>query len=261
VARIGLAAVALGTAVVLGACGGGGGGGDDDAGDGGDSGGVGAGTGGASVSGGDFAEQSADDIVASAKADMGELEAVRVSGSLTSDDQQIEVDIQVGSDGDCTGSIGVGDGTAELLGVDGTTWMRPDKAFWQNAAGGQAAAIINLVGDKWVVIPTQDESLNQFCDVDGLLEQLLENDDDSSTYSNAGTDEVDGEEVVKIDNEDEEEGTSTGYVLVGEPHYLVKIEKTEGEETGSVAFSDFDVTFEVEAPADEDVIDLNSAGS
>lgn len=238
-ARVGLALAGIGAAAVLAACGGGDG----------DSGG-----------GSDFADQSADDIVKSAKSDMGDLEAVKVSGTMTSDGQDINIDLQVSSSGDCTGSIGTGDGKAEMLGVGGDTWMKPDEAFWRTAAGGSADTIMSMVGDKWVVIPA-DEDLSGFCDLDEFLDQLLSDDDSGSTYSKAGTDEVDGDEVVKIDDEDSEDGTSTGYVLVDDPHYLVKIEKTEGQDTGEVTFSEFDEDFDVEAPADDEVVDLDKLGS
>lgn len=234
--RIGLAIAALGVAAAtLTACSG------DDGGD-------------------DFAKSPAEDIVAAAKSDMGDLKAVKVSGTVTNDGQEISIDIQSSSEGDCTGSIGVDEGTAELLGVGGDTWMRPDEAFWRSFAGENAEQVLTLVGDKWVVIPAEDDSFNQFCDVDELLDQLLKDDDeeDESTYSVTGTEDLDGDEVVLVDNEDPEDGTSTGYVLVDDPHYLVKIEKTDGEDTGSVTFSEFDEEFDVEAPAEDDVVDLGS---
>ncbi|HEY1133424.1 MAG TPA: hypothetical protein VGE77_02525 [Nocardioides sp.] len=237
--RIGLAIAALGVAAAtLTACSG------DDGGD-------------------DFAKSPAEDIVAAAKSDMGDLKAVKVSGTVNNDGQEISIDIQSSSDGDCTGSIGVDEGTAELLGVGGDTWMRPDEAFWRSFAGENAEQVLTLVGDKWVVIPAEDDSFNQFCDVDALLDQLLKEDDeeDESTYSVTGTEELDGDEVVLVDNEDPEDGTSTGYVLVDDPHYLVKIEKTDGEDTGTVTFSEFDEEFDVEAPAEDDVVDLGSLGS
>jgi hypothetical protein len=234
VVRIAMAVTGLGAAALLTACGGGDG----------------------------FADKSADDIVATAKSDMGDLKAVKVSGSVTSDGQQIDIDLQASSEGDCTGTIGVAGGSTELLGVGGTTWMRPDEAFWRATVGDSADQLLAAVGDKWVVLPADEDSLNTFCDVDDLLDEMLkEDDEDGSTYSTSGTEDVDGEETVKIDNEDPEDGTSTGYVLVDEPHYLVKIEKTDGEDTGSVTFSEFDEEFEVEAPADDEVVDLAQLGA
>ena len=233
-ARIAMAVVGLGAATVLTACGGGDG----------------------------FADKPADEIVSTAKSAMGDLKTAKVSGSVTSDGQQIDLDLQASSEGDCTGTIGVAGGTTELLGVGGSTWMRPDEAFWRATAGDSADQVIAAVGDKWVVIPPEDDSFNTFCDVNDLLDQLLKEDDsDGSTYSKNGTEEVDGEETLKIDNEDPKDGTSTGYVLVDEPHYLVKIEKTEGADTGSVTFSQFDEEFDVEAPADDEVVDLDQLGA
>ena len=232
-ARIGLAVAGISTlAVVLTACG-----------------------------GNDFADESADSIVKASKDAMGDLKAVKVSGDLTTNGQPISIDLQANSDGDCTGSIGIGDGTAELLGVDGDTWMKPDEAFWRSFAGDSADQVISIVGDKWVVVPDDQDSIKQFCDVDDLLDQLLkDDDDDKSTYTKKGTDSVDGDDVVKVDNEDPEEGTSTGYVLVDDPHYLVKIEKTSGDDTGSVTFSAFDDEFDVTAPGDDEVVDLSTLG-
>ncbi|MBA2955271.1 hypothetical protein GON03_13105 [Nocardioides sp. MAH-18] len=210
--------------------------------------------------GSDFAEKSADDIVKSSKSDMKGLESVKVSGTVTSDDQEITIDMQSNSGGDCTGSIGVDEGTAELLGVDGETWMRPDEAFWRSFGGESADQILSVVGDKWVVIGADEDSFNQFCDVDKLLDELLKDEEDGSTYKTVGTDEVDGDDVVKVENNDPEDGPSIGYVLTDDPHYLVKVERTEGDEQGSVTFSAFDEEFEVEAPADDEVVDLNSLG-
>lgn len=235
-ARIAMAVTGLGAAVVLTACGG--------------------------SDGGGFADESADEIVKTAKADMADLKAVKVSGSVTSSGEQIDIDLQASSDGDCTGTIGIAGGSTELLGVDGSTWMRPDEAFWRTTAGESADQVISMVGDKWVVVPAEDDSFNTFCDVQDLLDQMLKDDDeDKSTYTKKGTEDVDGDETIAIDNKDPEDGTSTGYVLLDEPHYLVKIEKTDGEDTGEVTFSEFDEEFDVEAPADDEVIDLDQLGA
>ena len=241
-----LVALGLGAATLTG-CGGGDGGDSGDASGGG--------------SGEDFTKQSAEAIVETAKSDMSKLKAVKMSGSLTNDGQEISIDLQAGSGGNCIGSLGLGDGSTEILGVDGKTWMRPDEAFWRTFAGDGVDQLLAIVGDKWVVIPSGEDSFNEFCDVDELLDQLLEEDDsDGSTYEKAGEDELDGDDVIKIDNVDPEDGTSTGFVLVDSPHYLVKIEKTEGDEPGSITFSEFNEEFDVEAPADDEVIDLDSLG-
>ena len=71
------------------------------------------------------------------------------------------------------------------------------------------------------------------------------------------TDEIDGKSVVKVDQSDDD-GTSTGYVLEDGKHYLVKIERTDGDQPGTLEFTDFNKEFDVTAPAEDDVIDLSS---
>lgn len=211
--------------------------------------------------GDDFTEQSGAKIAEESKAAMSGLDAVKVSGAITSDGQDITIDMQVNSDGKCFGSIGIGDGSADLMGVDGEAWFKPDEAFWQATAGDSAAQILSIVGDKWVVVPPGDDGFAQFCDLDGLLESMLEDEDadDDAKFTTGDTSEVDGKEVIAVEREDDK-GTSTGYVLTDEPHYLAKVEKTEGEDTGTVTFSEYDQDFDVEPPEASDVVDLDNLG-
>jgi len=202
----------------------------------------------------DFAKKSATEIADAAKADMKKLDAVKYSGEISSDGQAISLDIQASSAGDCTGSIGLGEGTAELLSKDGDNWFRPDEAFWRQQAPDDADVIIAAVGDKWVV--DTDAEFAQFCDLDAFFDNVFADEKDGSDYKTVGTDEVDGQDVVKVENTDDK-GTSTGFVLVDEPHYLLKIERTEGDEPGKIEFSEFDEEFEVDAPGDDEVVDLS----
>src|SRR4051812_50226071 len=66
-----------------------------------------------SGAGSSFAKQSGDKIADAAKADMKGLHEVKFSGEITSGNSKITLDIQADSSGDCTGSIGLGGGTAQ----------------------------------------------------------------------------------------------------------------------------------------------------
>jgi hypothetical protein len=221
-----------------------------------------AGCGGKDDDGGDdsgadsaFAKESGDKIADTAKADMKSLEQVRFTGEINNDGDSINLDIQASSAGDCTGSIGIGDGTADVLAKDGTSWFRPDEAFWRANAGDSADAIMTAVGDKWVL--DTDQNFSQFCDLDAFFDNVLKDDEDGGTYKTTGTETIDGEDVVKVEKSDDD-GTATGYVLIDGKHYLVKIERTEGDQPGKLEFTDFNEEFEVEAPADDEVVDLDS---
>jgi hypothetical protein len=208
--------------------------------------------------GGDFAKGKADDIVATAKADMKKLDSVHMSGSISSSGQSLDIDLQVSSEGSCHGTFGIGEGSAEVLGVDGKSWFKPNEAFWREQGGDQADTLIAMVGDKWVV--DNSGQFSQFCDLDSLLDDVLADETTDATYSVDGTEEIDGDTVVKVDRKSEKDGTSSGYVLADSPHYLVKVEKTEGEDAGTITFAEFNEDFTVEAPADDEVIDLDNAG-
>ena len=219
-------------------------GGDDssgDAGDGGDS---------------DFAKLSGNEIAEAAKADMKELEQVKYAGRIASADSDIELDVQASEGGDCVGSIGLGEGTAQVLSKDGTSWFKPDEAFWRANAGEQADAVIAAVGTKWVL--DTDSEFSQFCDIDEFFDGIFSDGSGSdSDYKTVGTDEVDGEDVVKVDKPDEDGSSAVGYVRIEGEHYLVKLEKEGGDEPGTLEFSEFNEEFEVEAPAEADVVDLS----
>ena len=203
-------------------------------------------------SGGDFAKQSGDEIAAAAKADMKSLDSVKYSGEIKSSGSSISLDIQASADGECTGTIGIGDGTAEVLATGGENWYRPDEAFWRQQAPDDADAIIAAVGDKWVI--DSDASFSQFCDLEAFFDNIFKGEADGGAYKTTGTDEVDGQQVVKVEQSDED-GSSVGYVLVEGDHYLLKIERTEGEDPGKLEFSEFDEDVEVEAPSADEAVD------
>lgn len=218
--------------------------------------GLSAGCGGDDGSSGDsgFAKRSGEEIADAAKTAMKGLDEVRFTGEISSDGSAITLDVQASSSGDCTGSIGIGDGTAELRAKDGTAWFKPDEAFWRANAPESADQIISAVGDNWVL--DTDSSFSQFCDLDAFFDSIFKDSGDG-TYEANGTTTVDGEDVVKVDQKDDE-GTATGYVLIEGEHYLVKLERTEGDNPGTLEFADFDESFDVEAPADDEVVDLSA---
>jgi hypothetical protein len=204
----------------------------------------------------DFAKQSGNKIADTARADMRDLEQVKYSGDIDNDGASFQLDVQASATGDCTGTIGIGEGTTEVLATDGTTWYRPDEAFWRANGGDQAEAVIAAVGDKWVL--DTDGTFDQFCDLDAFLDNIFSDDGDAGAkpdYKVKGTEEIDGEKVVEVERTGEN-GPASGYVLVDGKHYLVKLERA-GDDSGAIEFSEFDKKFEVEAPAEDQVVDLN----
>jgi hypothetical protein len=201
-----------------------------------------------------FAKKSGNDIAAAAKADMKGLDSVKYSGEITSGGSDLDLDIQASSAGDCTGSVKIGEGTAEVLATGGENWFKPDEAFWRSQSPDQADAIIAAVGDKWII--DSDENFSQFCDLDAFFDNIFTDDDTGKDgdYKVTGTDTLDGQDVVKVEKSGTD-GNATGYVLIDGKHYLLKLEKTEGDEPGKLEFSEFDEDVTVQAPAADDIVD------
>ncbi len=207
-----------------------------------------------------FAEQDGSAIRDAAGEAMGGLESLRVQGDLTVDGQEISLELAASTGGDCTGTIGIDGAEAEVLSVDGESWFRPSEEFWQAQAGSQADQIIDLVDGRWVVLG-EDDGFSEFCDLDELLDELVDDSDEDTTYETGETSDVDGTSAVAVVSTDEDGEVSTGFVAVDEPHYLLRIEKTEGEDPGSVVFSGFDEEVGASAPADDEIVNLDELGA
>ena len=205
----------------------------------------------AGCGGSSFADESAADIVKAASADMAELKSVTIAADITTDGQGITLDLALDTDGNCTGSVGVGEGTAEVLSVDGESWFKADEAFYREQTGEQADQLIDIVGDNWVADP--NGQFSSFCDLDELLKEIgdPENVEDAEKD---GTEDVDGDEAVKIIGS--EEGTeTTAFVATDEPHYILKVAVT-GDDEGEATFSGFDEDVDAEAPAEDEIVEL-----
>lgn len=212
----------------------------------------------AGCAGSGFADQSAEEIASATEKDMKALSSVSMKGEIASDGQEIALDLSLNTDGECEGSITLQGGTAELRSTGSESWMKPDQTFWETFAGPSASQIVEIVGDRWVVIPEGTQDFASFCDLDELLEDLNSDEDDPGEVE--GTEELDGEDVVVINTETDEGDPLTVYVRTDEPHYLLKMEVSEGEEPGQFTFADFDEELDVQAPPEDEVVDLNQLG-
>ena len=209
--------------------------------------------------GNDFADESVVDIQKAAVEDMKSLESVTLSGTLSQDGRETRVDLELNKEGECRGTLEQDGGTAELIGVQDASYLKGDETFWVNSTGSEESAqqVLQVLGDKWALIPPEQADFASLCD----LEEVLGDIDDEDMAAEKGEEsEVDGESAVAVVGEDDDGGEITAWVAVDDPHYLLKLEKEGGEESGSFTFSDFDEPVDIEAPAEEDVVDLRTAG-
>jgi len=206
-----------------------------------------------------FADQPVEDIVAAVEADMKALTSLRMAGDITTGGQDLTIDLTVSTSGDCEGSIAQDGATAEILSVGGESFMKPDAAFWEMFAGPSAATIIDAVGDDWVQFPAEQGDFSDFCNLEEFMEDLG-GDKEPEDTTVEGTEELDGREAVRLSSTSEDDEPVTLWVAADAPHVILQMEVTEGDEPGRITFSDFDEDLALEAPPEDEVVDLGDIG-
>jgi hypothetical protein len=192
--------------------------------------------------------------------DMKSLDSVRLSGSIEQDGGELALDLQLNKSGECEGTMEQDGGTAEIVSVDGSSYLKADETFWVNSTGSEESAqqVLDLLGDKWALMPPDEGGVSALCDLDEILSEIDEDDEEKGEAKKGEETDVDGEGAIELTSETEDGGTTTAYVATDDPHYILKLEQKGGDEPGSFTFSDFDEELEVEAPAEEDVVDLQA---
>lgn len=203
----------------------------------------------------DFTSQSADKILDDGIAALKSADSLRLQGDLQTNGQKLALDIALDKDGNCAGTIGAGNGTAQVINTGGKAYLKADREFYAVATGDDnvAGQITTVVGDRWVTgVP--DDSFSGICDLDDFLDEL---DPSGSTLSKGDTSDLDGQEVIEILDEDSDDGASSIFIATADPHYALKAEKTDGDEPGSITFSDFDEPVDATAPPADETIDFS----
>jgi hypothetical protein len=200
-----------------------------------------------------FADKSVADIEAAALTDMSTLSTLHLAGSIAMTEGDVALDMDVSKGGDCSGTMTVKGGVAQILSVDGTSYLKGDEAFWTANAGPQAQAVIDMLGDKWLKSGGSDAQLAELCDLDKFLEGM---DEDEGTGDAKGeVSEINGVDAIEITSE-KDGATTHAWVAVDGKHYIVKLETEGGDEPGTMTFSDFDKELDLTAPPADEVTDL-----
>ncbi|PZU43138.1 MAG: hypothetical protein DI571_10000 [Arsenicicoccus sp.] len=181
------------------------------------------------------------DAAAGALAEAGSF---RVSGEMTSNGEEGEVDLHVQGD-DLTGTITTAGVELQLLSVGGSVYMQAPPEFW--ASFGMPEDMAGTFEDQWVVVP--GEAMAEFDEfsLDGFVDQLRN--PESEVQEEVTEDELDGEDVVVVEQAD----GSRLFVANDDPAYPLQM-TNDGDSAGTITFSRFGEEEEISAPAD--AIDL-----
>jgi hypothetical protein len=195
-----------------------------------------------------FADLPPEEILTASEKEMKVLDTVRVTGQFTDDeDRRVAIRMSITADGDCSGTMSyLGSGTAEVIHKDGRTVMRPDAAFLTEFGIDGADDLLEALDGGWLAL--EADSLMGVCDLDEFLERDGRGD---AVATQEGTTEVRGEEAVRIRLE-QGPNRETYYVMLAEPHYLLRLDETED---AWFQYSEFDEQFEIELPPERRILD------
>ncbi|MFB7375343.1 hypothetical protein ACFC0D_36535 [Streptomyces sp. NPDC056222] len=191
--------------------------------------------------------------------------SLRMTGRVESDGQQLDIDLAVDDQRECTGRMTIGGGTAELRQADGITYIKGDERFWrvsmtsQGIPEPQIGPTIELLEGRWLKItPGQAGSgdLSGVCDLKELLADLDEDDGERRGLTRGPDAEVEGTPVATLLKKRPGGETTTVSVSQEGKPYILKMVKTGGEEPGTIVFSDYDKPVKVVVPPADETVDL-----
>lgn len=189
--------------------------------------------------------------------------SLRMTGDVPDDETggTIRFDMALNKQGECAGTLGLGDqGEAELIKTGDTVYMKYDEAFLRAQSEGESQetvdATVALLAGKWTRMSAEGpdaEDIAEFCDLDAVLGGP---DDGASDATRGETTTVDGTPAITLKAQDGKDRFTLYVATEGEP-YLLRLDSTSPADPGSIAFGDY----EEPVPADEptgDVLDLDA---
>ena len=225
----------------------------------------------------DFAKQDGDAIVAAASETMRDVQSMRITGQARSKGNQFFIDLRMDRDDNCIGTMRFGGSNIDIRRVGDRVWLKGESGAINKLTGSRLpAAVIDRLSTTWLLIE-DDKPLRRACDLEAILEAFevvdlvgggSDEDDDKAEGKGKGKDDLSGEVPTVVGDESSEDGQKVvqlsgspggqheelAWVRSEAPHHVVRVESTSMQDGGSIAFSEFDEGFEVEAPKDEDVI-------
>jgi hypothetical protein len=227
--------------------------------------------GGASSSSGGGGEAGKDPaaILKDVKRDLAKVKSMHLSGTLPGKGKTTKLVADVFVSGSASLELTEGASSVRMLVLPTAVYLKGNDAYWRDAGG---AAIAEKVGDRWVKAPAEaGKSLQPILDEFSPKKLASCIDVGLGTISTKGTETVDGQEVVVLQDAGDKPGTSPGllYVTTDAPNLPVRVinkgatkpggtvdKRCEGDEGdddpagGEISFSQFDEVPEIKAPSD-----------
>ncbi|MDB1088168.1 hypothetical protein PJ985_11390 [Streptomyces sp. ACA25] len=208
----------------------------------------------------ELAEREASEIAELALDALHAVDSVRISGSGTTDDGELDMDLHIDREGNCAGELGfVEQGSFEIIVSGDQVWMKPDADFWRYSVGGAEGELAAQELDgKYMYGTTDDPELAgaaEMCDLDALLAEF-----DLSTSGNRmskGPETVHrGTPVITVVEKPYIGEEATMLVATdGEP-YPLYLGAPSAEDSFELEFSDFNEPVEIDPPPARSIIEV-----
>ncbi len=196
----------------------------------------------------------AEQVLEKARAAALGAKSVRLVGKGTEGGSALDLDVVVIDGKGAKGRVNTGGVDVSFIAAGDTVYLKLGPEALKQF-GGEAAA--TLVGDKYLSGPSDDPrfaSVKQFTDLKGLVTQLLT---PNGTPKRVDGKDVDGTATVGLKSGSDSGGTL--YIASEGTPYPLLVE--QGSDKGTVTFSDWDKDVTIDAPSDDESIDITKLGT
>jgi hypothetical protein len=223
-----------------------------------------SGSGGSGTSGATSLSGTPDQIVQKAVNNLKAATSLQISGNVVSSGSNVKLDLTDVAAQGCKGTITLASvsssanssvsGTADLIEVDSTVYMKLDASFFKNLS--LPSSLFSEVTGKYIKVTSKSELANfaQLCDPSTLASGF---DKEATGFVKSGTATVNGQ-ATEAFKQPTHAGSGIVYISASSTPEIVRLQGPSNE--GQINFTNYNAPATITAPPASDVIDGSKFG-
>lgn len=223
-----------------------------------------SGSGGSGTSGVTSLSGTPDQIVQKAVSNLKAATSLEISGNVVSSGSNVKLDLTDAAAQGCKGTITLASvsssanssvsGTADLIEVDSTVYMKLDASFFKNLS--LPSSLFSAVTGKYIKVTSKSELANfaQLCDPSTLASGF---DKEITGFVKDGTATVNGQ-ATEAFKQPTHAGSGTVYISQSSTPEIVRLQGPSNE--GRINFTNYNAPVTITAPPSSEVIDGSKFG-
>lgn len=223
-----------------------------------------SGSGGSGTSGVTSLSGTPDQIVQKAVSNLKAATSLEISGNVVSSGSNVKLDLTDAAAQGCKGTITLASvsssanssvsGTADLIEVDSTVYMKLDASFFKNLS--LPSSLFSAVTGKYIKVTSKSELANfaQLCDPSTLASGF---DKEITGFVKDGTATVNGQ-ATEAFKQPTHAGSGTVYISQSSTPEIVRLQGPSNE--GQINFTNYNAPVTITAPPSSEVIDGSKFG-